>query len=384
MAQKSPWETAIPPTIYTGTFVDVPDPEDLRIRHGHALGVDSAGVIRFICEEAQVDEVLQSDEVLRREFSDGETRYRRLPTDRTSFLFPGFVDTHTHAPQYPNTGLLGSTTLLDWLEKYTCAFSIPPRYPLCKTSQSSSILHVHPQVINRSLSNGTTTAAYHATLHVPSTQHLASTCYLKGQRALIGRVCMDTLSPPHYLDKTPDAAVEASESVIAHCATLDPTGEKVRGVVTPRFAPSCSAASLRALGDLVKQKQLWTQTHVSENLDELARVKEMFPHSRDYVSVYDDCGLLNERTILAHGIHLSNDEVAMIKERGAGISHCPISNTALASGEARVRTLMERGVKVGLGTDVSGGWSLSVKVSWVHCFEMRVSSLGDEIGQAYV
>lgn len=105
------------------------------------------------------------------------------------------------------------------------------------------------------------------------------------------------------------------------------------------------------------------QTHIAENHAELVLVKELYPSHQDYTSVYDHFGLLTPRTVLAHAIHLSDAEVALIKERGCGVAHCPVSNTALASGICPVRKLLERGIKVGLGTDVSGGCSCSILVA---------------------
>lgn len=121
---------------------------------------------------------------------------------------------------------------------------------------------------------------------------------------------------------------------------------------------------LALLGTLAhEQPSLRVQTHIAENHAELALVRELYPAHRDYASVYDSAGLLTPRTVLAHTIHLSDAEVALIKERGCGVAHCPVSNTALASGICPVRKLLDRGIKVGLGTDVSGGCSCSILVA---------------------
>lgn len=217
--------------------------------------------------------------------------------------------------------------------------------------------------MSRTLAAGTTCAAYHATLHVPATNLLADLCLKKGQRALIGRVCMDTtLAPEHYRDASPASAIADSAACIAHCRAIDPDGNIVRPCITPRFAPSCSCEVLAGLGKLQKDsgEGTWAQTHISENHGEIALVKELFPEARDYASVYDDAGLLNERMLLAHAVHLSSEEVDLIAARGAKVSHCPTSNTALTSGAARVKKLMKSGITVGLGTDMSGGYSPSI------------------------
>ena len=220
---------------------------------------------------------------------------------------------------------------------------------------------VYRQAVYRSLENGTTCAAYYATLHVPATKLLADICYEYGQRALIGRSCMDRMSPENYRDESPESAVAATKEVMAHCKHIDPEEEIVRPVITPRFALSCTRECLAALGRLHQATGAYCQTHVSENKDEIAKVHELFPEARDYVSVYDGFKLLSERTILAHAVHLSENEVRLIQSRKAKVSHCPTSNTALTSGAARVKRLMKAGVTVGLGTDMSGGYSASIR-----------------------
>ena len=224
----------------------------------------------------------------------------------------------------------------------------------------SKARRVYSRCIRKTLSHGTTCAAYFAAIDVASTNLLADLCLAAGQRALVGRVCMDSLSPDWYRDEDVPTSIAAARASIEHIRLADPTASLVRPVITPRFAPSCSAGLLRSLGDLAAETGLPVQTHVSENADEIALVAQLFPASASYTGVYDDAGLLTPRTILAHGVHLGDDEVALVARRGAKISHCPCSNSAITSGTARVRRLLEAGVKCGLGTDVSGGYSPSV------------------------
>lgn len=264
------------------------------------------------------------------------------------------TDTHIHAPQYPNTGIFGKTTLLSWLETYT--------FPLeSSLSSLATARRIYTRVVRRTLSHGTTTAAYYATIHVPATNLLSDLCLSLGQRALVGRVCMTTdLSPEHYRDPSDAASLAATRACADHTRAIDPRGAIVRPIVTPRFAPSCSAAGMAALGALCREQGLFAQTHISENRGEVALVAERFPEAASYADVYDRAGLLGGRTILAHAVHLSEAERELVAARGCAVSHCPASNTALTSGRAPVRDLLRRGVKVGLGTDVSGGYSASV------------------------
>jgi guanine deaminase len=171
---------------------------------------------------------------------------------------------------------------------------------------------------------------------------------------------MNQLSPEYYRDQTADQSIANAEASIDYIRSIDPDFSLICPIITPRFAPSCSSELLTRLGDLAKSSNLPIQTHMSENLAEVALVKELFPECDSYAHVYDAHGLLTDRTILAHCVHISAEEVKLCAERGAGIAHCPISNTGLTSGEAKVRWMIEGGVKVGLGTDCSGGYSPSI------------------------
>ncbi|KAJ9490199.1 hypothetical protein VN97_g3082 [Penicillium thymicola] len=305
-----------------------------------------------------------------------KTRVKIVTADeeQNEFFFPGFIDTHIHAPQYPNAGLFGSSTLLDWLETYT--FPVESRFgspPDPKTGHQTQTdpketpllaQEIYDQVISRTLSHGTTCASYYATNHVPATNALSTLCHTRGQRAFIGRACMDNpdFCVDYYRDFSADDSVHATHQTIEFIHTLDPEGKLVKPIVTPRFAPSCTRPALQSLGKLAASYSppLHIQTHISENINELALVKELFPEADSYAAVYDKYNLLTPRTILAHAVHLSADERALIRMREAKISHCPASNSALGSGICPVRTLLDDGITVGLGTDVSGGYSPSI------------------------
>lgn len=226
---------------------------------------------------------------------------------------------------------------------------------------------MYTRCIRKTLSHGTTCAAYYATVDVPSTNLLADLCLAAGQRALVGRVCMDRLGPEWYVDASAEESLRATRESIAYIRGIDPGMEVVRPVITPRFAPSCSVELMRGLGALAGETGLHVQTHISENHGEIELVRELFPREvtgagdESYTAVYDAFGLLNSRTILAHGVHLSEGEAELIARRGAKVSHCPCSNSAITSGAARVRWLMDKGVVCGLGTDMSGG---TVRVCW--------------------
>ena len=171
---------------------------------------------------------------------------------------------------------------------------------------------------------------------------------------------MDVNCPDYYKDESVSAAVANTKDTIAYIKSIDPNYQVVSPIVTPRFAVTCSRDMMSELGKLAKEEDIPIQTHVSENESEIDFVNTCFPECGGYTKVYDDYGLLTPRTILAHAVHLSGEELKLIKSRRAGLSHCPVSNSALGSGVARVRDWVDEGVDIGLGTDVSGGYSPSI------------------------
>jgi guanine deaminase len=171
---------------------------------------------------------------------------------------------------------------------------------------------------------------------------------------------MNQFSPEYYRDESTEQSIQNNIATIQYIKSLDPDYSLISPIITPRFAPSCSSDLLYALSALAKEENLPIQTHMSENLAEVSLVKELFPNHDSYAHVYDDHGLLTPRTILAHCVHITAPEIELCAKKGAGIAHCPISNTGLTSGEAKVRWMIEGGVKVGLGTDCSGGYSSSI------------------------
>ncbi|KAG5366248.1 putative guanine deaminase [Yarrowia sp. B02] len=270
----------------------------------------------------------------------------------TSFFFPGFVDTHIHAPQYPNSGIFGKTTLLDWLTTYT--------FPLESSLKDPKIAQdVYSRVVKKTLAHGTTTAAYYATVHVDATKKLADICLSQGQRALVGRVCMDQNTPDYYRDASVEEAKKSDQAVVEYIQSLNKP-DHILPIITPRFAPSCTSEIMSWQGEYAQKNNLHIQTHISENSGEIAWVKELFPSAKSYADTYHQHGLLTEKTLLAHAIHLSDDELALVKQQQCGLSHCPISNSSLTSGEFPARKILDRKIPFGLGTDVSGGYAPSI------------------------
>jgi len=179
-----------------------------------------------------------------------------------------------------------------------------------------------------------------------------------GQRAFVGKVCMDmNTTVPEYKETTEESIKETERFV---SRMLQKNYSRVKPIMTPRFSLSCSETLLGKLGNMAKTHNLHIQSHISENVNEVEAVKNLFPDYKNYTDVYDRNNLLTNKTVMAHGCYLSTEELQVFKERGAAISHCPNSNLSLSSGFLNVLEVLKHDVKIGLGTDVAGGYSASM------------------------
>ncbi|XP_066510824.1 guanine deaminase-like isoform X1 [Hoplias malabaricus] len=264
---------------------------------------------------------------------------------------PGLVDTHIHASQYSYSGTALDLPLLDWLNTYT--FPVESKYKDLDFAKD-----VYTKVVRRTLCNGTTTACYFATIHTDASLLLGQIADEFGQRALVGKVCMDCNSMVPYYKETPEESMDETVRFIHEL--LKKEYANVKPVVTPRFAVSCSSSLLYTLGEIAKNNNLHIQSHISENKEEVKLVQQLFPDCRSYTDVYLKHDLLTDKTVMAHGCYLTDEELEIFHEKGAAISHCPRSNISLASGMLNVRKVLNNNVKLGLGTDVAGGYSPSV------------------------
>lgn len=264
------------------------------------------------------------------------------------FYIPGFVDAHLHAPQFKNLGLGLDKPLLQWLESTT--------FPT-ESKFTDNDYPFYQRVVKHLVKNGTTTACYFGTIQNEANLALVKAIREVGQRALVGKVCMDSNSPQYYIESK-DNSLTSTLNFITD--DLFKNTDLVKPIITPRFAISCTKELLKGLGQIACEHNLHIQTHISENPDEISFVKELFPASKDYLNVYEQTSLINQNTLLAHAIHLSEDELLRIKSSDCTLVHCPNSNFSLCSGVARVRDWLDAGIKVALGTDVSGGSSLSM------------------------
>jgi guanine deaminase len=271
-----------------------------------------------------------------------------------SYLLPGFIDLHVHAPQYPQLGSALDVPLEVWLQKYT--FPLEARYEdLAFARRSYGLL------VDDLLANGTTTALYFATIHQEATRALVDICLEKGQRALIGKVAMDNAAecPDYYRDASPEAAIAGTRSLIDYVrGHPDNRDARVLPVVTPRFIPSCTDATLEGLGAVAKECGCHVQTHCSES--DWAHSYVLSRHGATDTETLDRFGLLARRSVLAHANFLTADDMERVFVREAAIAHCPLSNVYFANAVFPLRAALEKGLHVGLGTDISGGPSASM------------------------
>lgn len=272
----------------------------------------------------------------------------------SQYLLPGMVDLHIHAPQWPQLGQALDLPLEDWLQTYT--FPLESRY-----ADSQFARTVYESLVDGLLANGTTTALYFGTVHLPATQILADICLRRGQRALVGRVAMDDARqcPPYYRDASAEIAIAETRAFIDYVRSMPGNGSGlVRPVITPRFIPSCSDELLRGLGALTRETGCHVQTHCSESDWEHAYVLERC--GKTDTAALDGFGLLSRRTVLAHGNFVGDADIALIRERGSAIAHCPLSNIYFSDAVFPLRKILQQGVHVGLGTDIAGGASPSI------------------------
>ena len=187
---------------------------------------------------------------------------------------------------------------------------------------------------------------------------LVDVCVDQGIHALVGKVCMDRNSPDFYRESSSDASLADTRRFVEYARSRG--GELVGPIITPRFAISCSSELMSGLGRLAAELQLPIQSHIGENCSEISFTCSLHPENAHYADVYHSRGLLGPRTIMAHAVYLTDDELALFARSGAGASHCPRSNLTLCSGLANVRRLLAAGIPVGVGTDMSGGPSPSI------------------------
>lgn len=266
-------------------------------------------------------------------------------------ILPGLSDLHAHAPQYAMRANGMDMELLDWLDTYT--FPEEGRYQDMEYAKAAYGMYVED--LRKS---ATTRVSLFATIHEPATLLLMELLEKAGIRGYVGKVNMDRNSPDYLREESAAKSLEDTQRWLEACSRF----QKVRPILTPRFIPSCTDELMRGLAQIQKETGLPVQSHLSENFSEIAWVQELCPESENYGDAYDKMGLFgtNGKAIMAHCVHSSEKEMELMKERGIFVAHCAQSNMNLSSGAAPARTYLERGINIGLGSDIAGGYTVSM------------------------
>jgi guanine deaminase len=265
-------------------------------------------------------------------------------------LIPAMIDMHVHAPQVHNQGVAMDLELLPWLQNYT--FPEESKYADVTYAERMYRRFLHTQWLF-----GTMRSVVFGTVHTESTRLLMQLYQQAGMGAMVGKVAMNRNCPP-ALREDVEATIEGYEQLIAEFNHPDAL---VRPIITPRFVPSCTPELLKACGQLASIYRLPVQSHLSENTSEIAWVAELEPESRSYGDAYNRYGLFGQTpTVMAHCVWTSGEELEMMKRNRVMVAHCPTSNFNIASGMAPIRTFLDEGLPIGLGSDISGGHDLNM------------------------
>ncbi|MEG2455711.1 MAG: amidohydrolase family protein [Oscillospiraceae bacterium] len=280
--------------------------------------------------------------------------YEALPLLDCSgrLITPGLTDLHVHAPQYAFRGLGMDLELLDWLEQNV--FPEESKYSNLDYAKSA-----YGHFVEEMRRGPNTRAAVFATVHPDATELLMDLLEGSGLCTMVGKVNMDRNSPDSLREKSAEASERATRAWLTRIAGKY---KNTAPILTPRFIPSCTDDLMDRLGTLRREQELPVQSHLSENMGEVSWVRELCPKAQFYGDAYDAFGLFggNAKTIMAHCVLSEPSERKLMKARGVYVAHCPQSNVNLSSGVAPIRSFLDEGVNVGLGSDVAGGTVLSI------------------------
>ncbi|MFB9160334.1 guanine deaminase [Chromobacterium violaceum] len=269
---------------------------------------------------------------------------------KNSIIVPGFIDSHVHYPQTQIIGAYGEQ-LLDWLNNYT--FIAEQQF--AKKEHATEVAEVF---LREQLKNGVTSSTVYCTVYPQSVDAFFEVASRYNMRVQAGKICMDRNAPEPLLD-TPQRAYEESSAL----AKKWHGSGRNEYVITPRFAPTSTPEQLEMVGQLATDfPTALIQSHVSENVNEVAWVKSLYPECGSYTGVYHKYGLMRERAIYGHGIHLTDEELEIFADTKSAVAHCPTSNFFLGSGAFNVKKAKDpsRPIRVGLATDLGAGTSFSM------------------------
>jgi guanine deaminase len=339
-------------TVLRGTIVTCHD-DPFLTDPGKALRIETDGLV--LCRDGIIEAVGPPAALL-----PSVPPGTPIATYPGCLIAPGFIDTHVH---YVQTGMVASygTQLLDWLDRY----AFPAEMEFANPSHAAAMAKVFCDELLR---NGTTTALVFCAVYPQSVDALFAEAEARGMRLIAGKVLMDR-NAPEALRDTPQKGYDDSKALIGR---WHKNGRSLYAI-TPRFAGTSTPEQLDAAGTLWREHpDVMVHTHIAENKREIEWTAELFPAAKNYLDVYDRHGLIGRRAVLAHGIHLGEDELCRCHETGTALAHCPTSNLFLGSGLFRVGNVKDpkRPVHVGLGTDIGGGTSFSLLATMGAAYEI--------------
>lgn len=331
--------------------VETPKDRKPRAHRGHIISplpggglLDVRDGLLFVDEKGRIAYAGPFDEY------DGSLPVDSLEDHGKRLILPGFIDLHIHLPQVTQTARSGEH-LLQWLDKYI--FPAESRFSDLEHAEKIALWFFDELV-----RNGTTTAVVFTTIHKRAADCAFAVARRSGIRAVMGKVMMDENAPEEL---TETASVSLEESFELYEKWHGQDDGRLLYAYTPRFAVTSSRELLAGVGELLeKSPGSFMHTHLSESTGEIEFVARQFPGYRDYVDVYDRHGLLGERSILAHAIHLSDGELKVLADRKSVLAHCPSSNFFLKSGVFQYTRVLNAGIRFGLGSDVAAGPQMSM------------------------
>ena len=333
-------------TVLQGSYYTAIDENQVGYQADSLVCINDEGKIARI--------VLAGDDDYQLIVNDAKQQGTLVSLSDDQVLLPGFIDLHVHAPQWPNAGLALDRPLYEWLEEYT--------FPLEAKFKDAKYAHlVYDNLVETLLANGTTTALYFGSVDNTGNLELVKSCLTHHQRGFVGKVVMDNpeQTPSYYRDESATAALNETENFIHEVANLNENQTiPVTPVITPRFLPSCTDDVLAGLGKLASKYDLPIQSHCSES--DWENGYALATHGKRDATVLDEFGLLTDKSVMAHGTLLNGEDIQRFKNRGVGIAHCPISNVYFGNAVLPAKKLLSENVKVGMGTDISGGYDPSV------------------------
>ncbi len=328
-------EEAVLTTFYRGAVLHSLAPDHVELLSPGLVEVDAAGEIQRVAVES--------------DYRPSDFKGSRRVDFGDRLLLPGLVDAHLHIPQIDIIGV-ESEHLIDWLRDHIFAEEAANEDPAVARDRAS-------RCFQQLIQSGTTACAAYSSVHTEATDIAFEEASRAGVRAIIGKVLMDREAPDALLESATTALEDTHRLIQKWSGAAD---GRLDVAVTPRFGISCSDELLSGAGKLAQQTGARVQTHLSENKGEIEAIRQLFPAARDYTAVYENAGVLRPGCLLAHCIHLSDDEIQRLAQSKAAAVYCPDSNFFLHSGRFPLDDTLAAGVTVALGSDVGAGTSFSL------------------------